>query len=181
MSAAICCHILTLGFSASDVQLSTSISLHHVTTGGSSQYIKGQLSVRVLISRTFQTVSLLLRTSGKHVLSKGGINGYKWLCSTARNFTVLSADKCRCVRAFPFKTFLFSLKLGNVALENSALLFGYNPPHGECSVFTIGIYCVWSFIEVTCFWMLRSHPDCNDSIISISHFKVSLTKIHEME
>ena len=129
-----CCHILTLGFSASGVQFSTSISLHHVITGCLSQYFTGQLSFRVLISRTFQTVSLLTRTSGKHVLSKGGINGYKLLCSTVRNFTV---TKCRCVRNVPF-----SLKLGNVALENSALLFGYNPPHGECSVFTIGIYCV---------------------------------------
>ena len=149
MSAAICCHILTLGFSASDVQLSTSIILHHVITGGSSQCFTGQLSVRVLISRTFQTVPLLTRTSGKHLWSKGGINGYKWLCSTARNFIVSSVDKCRCVRTFPF-----SLKLGNVALENSALLISCNPPHGEFSVFTIGIYCVWSFIEVKCFWTI---------------------------
>ena len=132
----ICCHILTLGFSVSDLQFSTSISLHHVIMGGSPQCFTGQLSVRVLISRTFQTVPLLTRTSGKHLWSKGGINGYKWLCSTARNFIVSSVDKCRCVRAFPFKTFLFSLKLGNVALENSALLIGCNPPYGTFSVST---------------------------------------------
>ena len=177
------CHTLTLGFSAvmcSCPRLSVCtmwlrVALHSISKGswvlgcsslepskqypscyeplGSMYCLKGELMVTNYVQWPQQN-------SKKNYYLFSEV--FCRLFHTTRNLTVLSADKCRCVRTFPF-----SLKLGNVALENSALLIGCKPSHGEFSVFTIGTYCVWSFNEVKCFWTLRPHPDWNDSITSI--------------